>query len=206
MKYNLPKKHFSYSQLSLWLKNKQQYRERYYLDAPAFESKETIFGKRVARMLETGQKDPVLDLVPRYPVMEHRLEVKIAGVPFLGFLDSFSKRKKAILEYKTGKNAWNDVLVHKHDQLTIYSLLVKTIYGKVDPLVKLIWIETRYKSETQKLGNREMEGESNELEFTGKIEIFERKIAEWERKNIKKLIIRTAEEISKDYTNWQKKL
>lgn len=206
MKLNLPKPHFSYSQLSLWLKNKQQYRERYYLDAPAFESKETLFGKRIARMFETGEKDPVLDLVPRYSTMEHRLQLKIGGVPFLGYLDSFNPVKKAIIEVKTGKEPWDAVRVHKHLQLVIYSLLVKTAYGKVDPVVKLVWIETRYKQEKQKLGNREMEGDSNELEFTGRIEIFERKIAEWERKNMKKLILKSALEISEDYSKFNKKL
>jgi hypothetical protein len=205
-KFNLPKEHFSYSQMSLWLRNKDQYRERYYKDGPAFENRETIFGKRVARLLETGEHDPVLTpvlaRVPRGDVMEHRILVSVGGVPFLGFLDSFESLLCGIFEFKTGKDAWDTVRVHKHDQLVVYSLLVKLAHKKVHPITRLVWLETRFRQETFSIGSRVMEGDGDQLEFTGKIEVFERRIAQWERDAMKKQIVRVATEISEDYTKF----
>lgn len=202
MKLILPKSHFSYSQMQLWLKSKEQYRARYYEDGPAFESIETIFGKRIARLLEEGVKDPVLDNIPRYKIMEHRVEQKIGGYPFLGYFDSFDKRNKSIYEYKTGHQPWDAIRVLKHEQLVIYSLLCRLAYKKVNPIIKLIWLQTRYKTELQKIGSQTAETDSNELEFTGKIQTFERKITEKERIQMKKKIVRIMQEISKDYAKY----
>lgn len=206
MKLNLPKKYFSYSQMNLWIRNKDQYRERYYLNGPSFENKETIFGKKVAKMLEDGVKDPVLDKVPRHKTMECRMELNVGGVPFLGVIDSFNIASQSIIEYKTGKELWDTVRVHKHDQLVVYSLLAKLKYKTVDPIVKLVWIETRYAPIMDKIGSRTIERDSDDLEFTGKVEVFERKIVEWERKDIKDKIIKNAMEISEDFTNFKKNI
>lgn len=215
MEITLPKKYLSYSQMQLWQRDKEKYRERYYLNGPSFENIETIFGKRVATLLENWKRDKDLAInsdlyrtlyrIPKYAYSEHRIELKINGVPFLGVMDYFSKRKKAIIEIKTGKQAWDNVRVNSHDQLVIYSMLSKMRYGKVDPEVRLVWIETRFKSVMDKVGTRLMEGEGRELEFTGKIEIFKRRIAEWERTRMKRLIIKVAKEISQDYTLWLQK-
>jgi len=206
MKYTLPKPYLSHSQMQLWLKDREAYKQRYYLNGPSFENAETIFGKKIAKMLEDGVKDPVLDRVPRYKSMEHRIEILVGDVPFLGVMDSFSPHFKRIIEYKTGKIPWDDVRVRKHDQLIVYSLLSKLKYGKVDPWLRLVWMETRYKIETQMIGSRQMEGESNELEFTGKIEVFWRRVAEWERKKMRETIQKVAEEISEDYSKFIKTL
>jgi len=186
--------------MSLWQSNREGYRQRYYFNGPSFENKETIFGKKVARMLEDGIKDPVLDRVPRYKLMEHRIEVKVGGVPFLGVLDSFSKQRKAIVEFKTGKEAWTDLRCAKANQLVTYSLLTKIKYKKVDPWVRLVWIETRDGKETREFGGHTLIGKNNQIEFTGKIQVFNRRIAEWQRQKMKKEIIKTAKEISDDYT------
>jgi len=198
--YNLPKKYLSYSQMSLWQSNREGYRQRYYFDGPSFVTREILFGKRVAHMLENGIKDPVLDRVPRYKLMEHRIEVKVGGVPFLGVLDSFSKQRKAIVEYKTGKEAWNDLRCAKANQLVIYSLLTKVKYKKVDPWVRLVWIETRDGKETREFGGHTLIGKNNQIEFTGKIQVFKRRISEWQRAKMQKQIIKIAKEISDDYT------
>ena len=205
IKYNLPKPYLSYSQIDLWRKNKEQYRERYYFeDGVPFENAETIFGKKIAKMLEDGVSDPVLDKIPKYKFSEYRIQIEVGGVPFLGVMDSFSKKFKRIIEYKTGKQSWDDVRVRRHDQLVVYSLLTKLKFGKVNPVVRLVWMETRYKKSIDTIGSVTCEAESNELELSGKIQIFKRKIYEWERKNMVKLIQKTAQEISDDYTNFLK--
>ena len=206
MKLNLPRNHFSYSQMDLWCKSKDQYRARYYENLPGFESTETIFGKRIARMLESGDRDAALDRLPRYIEMEHRVELKIGGYPFLGYFDSFSKRRKAIIEYKTGHVLWDQARVQKHDQLVIYSLLCKRAYKKTDPFIRLVWLETRYRREKQFFGSVEMEAQSNELELTGVIKIFKRKIRQWERDLMRKKIIHCMKEISDDYAEYRKNI
>ncbi len=198
----LPKLWFSNSQMQLWLQDKDAYRARYYENEKGVESKELIFGKRIARMFEEGIKDPVLDKVPRYPVMEHRIEQKIGGVPFLGFFDSFDKRTKSILEFKTGRQPWNQARVNTHDQLVIYSLLCKLAHKKVDPIVKLVWLETRFAQAVETFGGVEMAGVGTDIEFTGRVETFERYVTEVERQEMKKKIIRTMWEIINDFKKY----
>lgn len=201
---NLPRKYLSYSQMDLWQKNKSAYRERYYLNGPSFENKETIFGKQTAKLLEDGTTHPILSKVPRYKFMEYKIQVKVLGVPFMGVPDTFSLIKKGFREYKTGKNPWTDVMVHKHNQLVIYSLLTKIKFKKVDPWCELIWIQTRWGTSKREFDGHTLEGRTNEIEFTGKIQIFKRRIAEWERRAMAKKIRSIAEEISEDYTNFLK--
>ena len=189
--------------MTLWLRNKDQYRSLYYEDGPKFENAEMIFGKKVAKMLEDGVKDPVLDRVPRYKHMEYRFQLPVNGVPFLGVADSFSKHLKKIIEYKTGKIAWNRSKVHKHDQLVIYSLLAKLKHGRVHSQTRLVWIETEYKKQMIQVGSRMLECDG-ELGFTGKIKVFKRNITEKERRNMACMIERVATEISEDYTKYEK--
>jgi hypothetical protein len=189
----------------LWQKDKAQYRARYYENGPAFENAETIFGKKIAKMLEDGIDDKILNRVPRYQYKEYRIELKVGGVKFLGVLDSFSKRMKRVLEFKTGKIPWDAVRTAKHDQLVVYSLLVKKKFGKVDPWCRLVWIPTRYKMTSEMVGSRMMEGESREIELIDtKPLVFRRRIAEWERKRMREKIVECAKEISEDYSNYLK--
>lgn len=192
--------------MELWKRDKEQYRQRYYLNAPAFESPEILFGKKIAKMLENHVDHPLLRKIPRYQYPEYRIQIPVLGVPFLAVIDSFSKRLKKVLEYKTGRQKWDLVRVHKHGQLVVYSLLAKLKHGKVDPVTKLIWMETEYAPVMDTIGSFTCEREGSELSFTGKIETFERRIFEWERKQMAEEIRRTALEISEDYARFQNKL
>ena len=153
-------------------------------------------------MLEQRVPDRVLDRVPRYYYKEHEIKENVGGIPFFAVLDSFRKSTGSILEYKTSKNPWTPRMVFEHLQLDIYSLMVKLKYGYVDPVVKLVWIETEYAPEYQQVGSRTLLGESDTLRYTGRIEILERKIYEWERVKIKKDIIKVAKEIAEDYKQY----
>lgn len=192
---------------------------RYYLNEPSQETRYTIFGKRVALMLEqwkahkplTAEQPKidkeffdVLKKVPKYQFPEHRISFTVEDIPVLCVIDSFSKQKKAILEYKTSKNPWTNLMVLKHEQLDMYSLAVKEKYGSVNPRVKLVWLETEFAPEMQQVGSRQIEGDSDQLRFTGHMEIFERTINEYERKHMKSKIIKTAYEINDDYQDFLK--
>ncbi len=211
-KYNLPKGYLSYSACMLWLKNPEQYRRRYYENEKQDESIPMRFGKKIAEVLESRDfRDyPVLKSVPYYPISEHPIDVNIDGVMVKAFLDLYKPPTFGFAEVKTGsvshKNGppWTLAKVMAHEQLPWYSLLIKEKEGKVDPLCYLIWLETRYKTVSDMVGSRSMEGEGRELELTGGIEVFKRKIAEWERDRIRELIITTAKEITKDYNEYLK--
>lgn len=208
MEYNLPKKRLSYTQVSMWKSNRDQYRKRYYMNQDTFETVEMRFGKRIAKMLEAN--DPLVAFVPRYSTSEHGINVDIQGILVQGYIDSFDAKKKAFREYKTGhmntKNQapWNDVLVHKHDQLPFYSLLIEESEGSVDPVCYLDWIETEFKKKTREFQGMTLISESRDLILTGKIKTFKRRIEKWERDRIREMILNTAREVSEDYTNWLK--
>lgn len=208
MKYNLPRSYLSYSSWSLWKKNKQAFRQKYYLNEASFETVETVFGKNIAKRLE--DKDPALSFIPSYSKSEHGIETLIGDVPVKGYLDTFEPKTFSFGEYKTGhlnkdgKAPWDIVKVAKHDQLPFYSLLIESKYGKVDRVTYLHWIETKFKEKKIMFEGIELIADTRELELTGRIETFKRIIPKWERDEIKKSIIKVAEEISLDYTQYEK--
>lgn len=201
----LPKKYLSYSAWNLWLTNKNAFRKRYYENVKTIASPEMLFGKEVAKLLE---KKKLLH-IPRLEIAEHPIEIMIGDIPILGYLDSFSEKDKKFLEYKTGhltpngKPFWNNVTVAKHTQLPFYSLMIKTRYGSVDNHCQLIWLETEFKKKKIKFQKHTLTAISRELCLTGNVEIFDRKITEYERQKVKKSIIETAKEISEDYKSYQ---
>ncbi len=202
MKYNLPRGYLSYSAIMLWIKNPDAYRRRYYENEPPHDSIPMTFGKTIADVLESRDytEFPALAQVPFYPVSEHPIMTDIGGVPIKAYLDLWEPETFTFGEVKTGgSTAWDAVKVAKHEQLPFYSLLIKEVYGQVNPKVNLIWLETRYVRVMEKVGKLMLECDGRDLELTGKMEVFERRIAEWERKRMKKLIIQSAKEISTDY-------
>lgn len=212
MEFGLGKKTLSYSAISLWEKNKDQYRRRYYEKEPFIDTPEIIFGREVAKKFERGQMgdDPVLSRVLRYEKPEKEIKLLVGDIPFVGYIDSFDPGELRFLEYKTGRSTvgskprWDALSVAKHKQLDIYSLLIKEKYGEVTNLCHLIWIETRWKKETTEFNGHTLESDLRELELTGRIETFPRRIYEWERKKAKENIISLGHEIADDYEAYKR--
>lgn len=206
--YNLPRGYLSYSAFTLWQSDKNRFRNKYYLGVDDFQTTETIFGHKIARKLEDGEK---IEGVKEYEKAEKKIQVVLDdGLKILGYLDGFTEDTLKIIELKTGhldrkgKKPWDNLKVRKHKQLVFYCLLVKLKYGKYNPDVTLQWLETDFVKETMEFEGHILEAKSNKLELTGKIETFERHIEEWELEKMKEEIIRVAEEISEDFTLWQK--
>lgn len=205
----LPKGYLSYSAMSLWQRSPEQYRARYYENAPDFDSPELTFGKHIAKMLEDSHES--VAHVPRLPVAEYPFMVEISGVMVKGYIDTFDPEKIAFAEYKTGhldpsgNPPWNVVKVRQHGQLTLYSCALEIIHKKVDPLCELIWLETEFVEKTRTFGKHVLRGHSRELKLTGRIERFPRKITKWERTRMKNLVRDVAEEISEDYKKYHAK-
>jgi hypothetical protein len=186
----------------MWKTSKDSYRKRYYENEDPFESTETRFGKKIADELEADD---------RVVGSETSFDVElIPGLRLIGRLDSFDEDTLEIIEYKTGHMTakgqipWNNVKVRKHGQLVFYPILVLLKYGKFNPVVKLKWLETKFKDNTVEFDGHVLKGKTKELELTGREETFIRTIADYEIDKMKEDIIRVAEEISNDYTEYEK--
>lgn len=213
----LPKPYLSYSAMELWLRDKDGYRQRYYLNEPYFSTPYTEFGNLVGGALEERNWDhpvlqPVVGKIPQGTHPEHRIDIDVNGVPVMGFLDDFNLETKAIEEYKTGirnkgKAPWDRVKVRKHKQLTLYTLMVREKYGDWNPDIQLTWMETEWAdvSKEVEFGGQKIIDSNKELRLTGHVEIFPRHIKEWELDRMAEIIRNTAEEISKDFTIWTQK-
>lgn len=201
--YKLPKEYLSYSAYNLWKTNKDEFRRRYYEGKPSINTQEIIFGKKIAKQLEDD---------PTIIGSETRIQVTLKnGLKLLSYLDSFDEKTFSIVEYKTGhlskdgKCPWTALKVAKHKQLDWYSMMVKKKYGKVNPTVTLIWLETAFGQKSITFNGHELTDQSRELHLTGKQEIFTRKIPQWQRDALEKDIIKTAREITEDYIAYEKR-
>lgn len=197
-KYYLPKPYLSYSAISSFLSYPADFRARYYENKPMIVTPELAFGKRIGELLENN--DESMKHVLRYDTAEQELKFEVDGIPILGYIDTFDTKLNKIGEYKTGKTPWTQGRVDKHLQLDIYSLGVETIFGEVDDECVLVWLETQ-KRELQQ-GGRRTHAQAYEIEFTGKVKEFTRVITKEDRETAYNTIIKVAQDISEDYTDW----
>lgn len=209
---NLPKKYLSYSQISLWEKNKEGYRRRYYDNEPSAETLEMVYGKKIAKILETGRFNdhPILGKIPRYDTPEHKIDLMIDDVPFMGYIDSYDSQGHRFIEYKTGRNGpnnkprWDLPAVYKTDQIPIYSLMIKEKYGEVDNLAHLVWLRTVFTKKTMEFEGHVLESDDKDVKIDGHFEVFERNVFEYERQAMREKIIRIANEIEQDYDYYKR--
>lgn len=130
-----------------------------------------------------------------------------------GIIDSFGATRRSFLDYKSGirkedgSPRWTQIEVEKLGQLPFYATLIKEKYGKVHPICKLVWLETRWK---KKEGGESVKiklvNDKDSLELTGYHEVFKREIYPKEIKETKEWIQINAELISKDYIDWKKNI
>jgi hypothetical protein len=139
-------KSMSYSQISSFLWNKEQWYETY-VDPAIFQtSPELEFGSSVDLKL---QRDPkFLPQIERLELMQHKMRVVFDGISLVGIPDNLSIKRRLLQDFKTGRNPWTHDLAKKTGQLKIYLLLLY-ITEKIDPsefTCSIIWLPT-YKTE-----------------------------------------------------------
>ena len=187
MIYKLPHKYISYSQISLWENSPKMYKEIYFYGRK-FENSAMIFGKQFAEALEKGTKDKMTNLImsflPQYKISEKKLFLKKDGLNIIGYADSYNPKTHAIREYKTGVIKWTQEKVDKHEQLTIYAMLIYFQYKKI-PEMHLDWIETI--------------NQNGIINFTGKIKTFKTKRTKIDILKMFNKAKRIAKEISETY-------
>ena len=205
MKINLPKKYLSFSQIELWRKNKGEYRRRYYEGKKSPDTVYTMFGRESHEAID---QDPQYKDI-RLPEAEKKMLVKVGGVPILGYIDTYDPDTHDFGEYKTGirkpdgKPRWTQHLVNMHDQLPLYSLLIEAEFGVKINKTYLVWLTTEFCENTIKKGGVTL-NKGRKLRLTGEMERFERRIYQYDRDRMKKLIKTTAKEINDDYEQWRK--
>lgn len=134
----------SWSAISSFEYDPEQWYKKYVLGEEQKLSAEMIFGKKIGKRLET---DPTfLPQIPRHSKMEHAFNVMFGEIPLVGYADSFCDvTNKRLLEFKTGKKEWDQKRVDEHGQLTMYCLM-NYITNKINPEdmdIQLIWMPTR---------------------------------------------------------------
>ena len=143
---NTPRPYISWSQYSLFLRSKEQYK-KVYIYGEEFDNKYMVLGRRVAEILEKDEADNlttahIKNFIPMCPKREYEIKVDFQGVSLYGKLDQFNPRTKALRETKTGKK-WTQARADKHEQLDFYALLVYAKYGVLPSKIHLDWAETQ---------------------------------------------------------------
>lgn len=140
---NLPSKdkngnsYLSYSQISLFLKDKDKYYKTYILKEPFVGNKYTDFGSKVGLALEKNDFSAfsdaeinILKSVTRLDVFERMTILKCPGFYILGYIDTATKDLTQIIDYKTGgKRKEFQYSSLDYDQLCYYALSIKQETG-----------------------------------------------------------------------------
>lgn len=195
-KYILPKGYLSYSAMTCWMTNQLRFRREYFEQGDKLDTKYLRFGKGIAKMIEEGKHKTLLPDLIVYEFPEFEIQCNVKGVEILSFIDNYDPTNNVFREIKTGKHAWTQSKVQKHEQLLFYATALKHSVGKMPEYCDLDWLET-------KEGAVEVEDfwRSNEKEvnLTGKMVSFHREFDEREIERMEDLIVKVAEEISEAY-------
>src|SRR3990167_2427576 len=156
-KIKTPREYLSWSQMNLFERNPELYREVYIEGREIYSTPALETGKNLATALENGGSDDAMiehlrRFLPSYQKVEYEIKAKLGEINLLGKLDGFNPRKKIIGEIKTGKK-FTQKMVDTNGQLTFYALLVWLKY-KTLPEIYLHWCK------------------SNNGELTGEIKTF----------------------------------
>lgn len=122
--------------------DKEQWYQRYVLGKRMATTKEIDFGSLVDKRI---QNDPsYIPKIPRGTSLQHTITLPFGNFSLTGLFDIFDEVITFIGEVKTGKAEWDQERVDKHDQITMYCLL---LYLKDNILpdgvkLKLYWLPT----------------------------------------------------------------
>lgn len=154
-----PKGYISYSQLDLFEQSEKQYIDKYFYNIKPPSTPAMELGSRVSEYLQTHNEDiviyddyhldnaakDILIRVPKYEVMEKKIEVSKDGIAMFGYLDTAMDDLSAFREYKTGTTQYTYKSVLKHDQVTFYAMMIYFITGEIPKKISLIKIPISYK-------------------------------------------------------------
>ena len=125
LKWNKHKKPLSWSAISSFGYNKEQWYRSYVLGIKDPPSKEMEFGSYIGKRLET-EPDFMPEVERCITGMEYKLHVTFGDIELIGFCDSFDINNFILYEFKTSsnKNKWTQESVDSHGQIDMYLLML----------------------------------------------------------------------------------
>lgn len=140
---NLPSKDkngnsfLSYSQISTFIKDKNEYYKRYILKEPFIDNPYTIFGNKVDNAISTNnyslfENSEIITLkkITRLDNFQRKTILNYNDFYIIGFIDSCDNNLETIIDYKTGgKNKHLEYLKDDYVQLCYYALSIKQETG-----------------------------------------------------------------------------
>ena len=140
MIWNKHAKPLSWSAISSFKYDPEQWYKKYVLGEKQKTSPQMLFGNTVGESFAT--KKPMVKDIVRYKRMEYELKVKFDDIELIGYIDSYDPKKKLLREYKTSSSTkkWNQTSVNAHGQLTMYALML-FIQDKVKPEDLTIYLD-----------------------------------------------------------------
>ena len=147
-KIKTPRPYLSYSQMSLWEKNPDEYKRIYFEGGEGFYNSAMELGSKLSEALEEDIHSDISIVehgrifLPAYAKKEYQLKVETEVCPLLSKLDTFSSRPLKFREYKTGKVPWTQGKVDKSMQITFYTYVIWRKYKKLPSPIHLDWLCT----------------------------------------------------------------
>jgi len=169
---NLPSKDkngnsfLSYSQISLFLKDKEEYKNRYIIREPFKSNAYIDFGLKVDDALVkndfslfTKSEVNTLSKVTRLDLFQKKIIINFEGFYIIGFIDSCSNDFKELIDYKTGgKNKENEYKKDEYNQLNYYAIGIHQEVGYYPEKLSVEFIRREgnlYRGERLKVSNDE---------------------------------------------------
>lgn len=131
--------YLSYSQISCFIKSREQYYKTYILKEPFIGNEYTEFGNKVGIALQsndfsefTEPEKNILSKVKRHDVFERKTILRYDGFYVIGYIDSCSEDLTHIIDYKTGgAKKEHEYIKDEYTQLVYYALSIKQETGVV---------------------------------------------------------------------------
>lgn len=205
----LPKPYLSHSQVELWEKSRESYRNTYYAGKHFEGNMYTDFGNAVTLAMENGEDwtQFILDHIKEvcgfnFDTFERDFVVDIDGVPFKGFIDQFDTTTGIIAEQKSVMRPWLANKIANHKQFDRYSLAVEIMDGKVNDLSYFIDVRTAKEPKKDIVCGIEVVGDP-EMVLTGEVNIVERIVTAADREREYQNISRVGREIAEDFAAYK---
>lgn len=195
----LPRKYLSDSQMTCWMTNPKRYRREYFEGGRKLNTKYLTFGKSVASAIEQGTYKDILPNLEVIGTPEYEVKTVVNGVPTFSKIDDYDELSNFFQEFKTGKHAWSNQRVQKHEQLLFYATVIKAKRGILPKKCRLIWMETSEEAKDPTDFWQEVE---QNISLTGRLIPFDREFDEREVQRMEQLILTVAQEISHAYTEF----
>jgi len=205
-----PKPHFSWNQLQIWERSKEEYRQTYYpkdSKVQKFVNRGMAKGKQMANALKDEELsgDEILDTVivrlPKLEIMDIPFLVDFRMAPGKDNIiplwiqpDSYKKDLTEYLEYKTSQVIWTKKMADEHRQIDFYDvgIWIKA-NGEFIPKHNIVDVRTK-KEDTDDMYSK--------IVATGDFRVIETKRSIRDIIKMMARIKKAVKEISEDYKNY----